>query len=50
MDVIASGGLAGVQDIVALKARPGKPVAGAILGRALYDGLIDPVEALKAAT
>lgn len=47
--VIASGGLAGVEDIRALKARPGKPVAGAILGRALYDGLIDPAEALAAA-
>jgi phosphoribosylformimino-5-aminoimidazole carboxamide ribotide isomerase len=47
--VIASGGLAGVGDIVALKARTGTPVAGAILGRALYDGLIDPVEALALA-
>jgi phosphoribosylformimino-5-aminoimidazole carboxamide ribotide isomerase len=49
MDVIASGGLAGVEDIVALKARVGKPIAGAILGRALYDGLIDPLEALSLA-
>jgi phosphoribosylformimino-5-aminoimidazole carboxamide ribotide isomerase len=47
--VIASGGLAGVGDIEALKAQRGTPVAGAILGRALYDGLIDPVAALKAA-
>lgn len=47
--VIASGGLAGVGDITALKARTGTPVAGAILGRALYDGLIDPVEALRLA-
>jgi phosphoribosylformimino-5-aminoimidazole carboxamide ribotide isomerase len=49
MDVIASGGLAGVEDIVALKARVGKPIAGAILGRALYDGLIDPLKALSLA-
>ena len=49
MDVIASGGLAGVEDIVALKTRIGKPIAGAILGRALYDGLIDPLEALSLA-
>jgi phosphoribosylformimino-5-aminoimidazole carboxamide ribotide isomerase len=47
--VIASGGLAGVGDIAALKARAGTPVSGAILGRALYDGLIDPVEALRLA-
>src|SRR6185503_3483735 len=47
--VIASGGLKSVDDIKALKARPGRPVAGAILGRALYDGDIDPKEALLAA-
>jgi phosphoribosylformimino-5-aminoimidazole carboxamide ribotide isomerase len=47
--VIASGGLAGVGDIVALKDQKGTPVAGAILGRALYDGLIDPAEALRLA-
>jgi phosphoribosylformimino-5-aminoimidazole carboxamide ribonucleotide (ProFAR) isomerase len=32
-----------------LKALPGRPVHGAILGRALYDGDIDPQAALKAA-
>ncbi len=47
--VIASGGLKNVDDIRALRARPGRPVAGAILGRALYDGDIDPKEALAAA-
>ncbi len=47
--VIASGGLAGVGDIAALKAQTGTPVAGAILGRALYDGLIDPDAALRMA-
>ena len=46
--VIASGGLKNVDDIRALKARAGRPVAGAILGRALYDGDIDPMEALLA--
>lgn len=46
--VIASGGLKNVDDIRALKARPGTPIAGAILGRALYDGDIDPTEALLA--
>ena len=47
--VIASGGLRGVDDIAALRSRKGTPVAGAILGRALYDGDIDPSEALLAA-
>ena len=46
--VIASGGLASVQDIAALRAaRAG--IAGAILGRALYDGRVDPAAALAAA-
>ena len=47
--VIAAGGLASVEDIVKLKARPGTPVAGAVLGRALYNGAIVPAEALQAA-
>ncbi|MDE2488129.1 MAG: 1-(5-phosphoribosyl)-5-[(5-phosphoribosylamino)methylideneamino]imidazole-4-carboxamide isomerase [Alphaproteobacteria bacterium] len=47
--VIAAGGLASVEDIVKLKARRGVPVAGAVLGRALYNGDIRPAEALKAA-
>ena len=47
--IIASGGLKNVDDIAALKRRTGRPIAGAILGRALYDGDIDPAEALLAA-
>jgi phosphoribosylformimino-5-aminoimidazole carboxamide ribotide isomerase len=47
--VIASGGFKSVDDIKALKAKPGRLVAGAILGRALYDGDIDPGQALLAA-
>ena len=47
--VIAAGGLASVDDIVRLKARPGTKVAGAVLGRALYNGAIRPAEALQAA-
>lgn len=46
--IIASGGLKNVDDITALRNRAGKPVAGAILGRALYDGDIDPAAALLA--
>lgn len=47
--VIAAGGLASVEDIVKLKARPGAPIAGAVLGRAIYTGAIRPGEALAAA-
>jgi len=43
---IASGGMSSIADIEALKARPGSRIAGAILGRALYEGAIDPAEAL----
>ena len=47
--VIAAGGLASVDDIVKLKARKGVPVAGAVLGRALYNGAINPAQALEIA-
>jgi phosphoribosylformimino-5-aminoimidazole carboxamide ribotide isomerase len=47
--VIASGGLASVKDIELLKARKGAPIAGAILGRAIYTGAITPDEAIRAA-
>jgi phosphoribosylformimino-5-aminoimidazole carboxamide ribotide isomerase len=47
--VIAAGGLASVADIEALRARAGVPIAGAVLGRALYNGAILPAEALMAA-
>jgi phosphoribosylformimino-5-aminoimidazole carboxamide ribotide isomerase len=46
--VIASGGVRSVDDLRALRNRPGRPIHGAILGRALYDGDIDPSEALLA--
>jgi phosphoribosylformimino-5-aminoimidazole carboxamide ribotide isomerase len=47
--VIAAGGLASVTDIEALRDRAGAPIAGAVLGRALYVGAIRPAEALAAA-
>ncbi|MDZ4776223.1 MAG: 1-(5-phosphoribosyl)-5-[(5-phosphoribosylamino)methylideneamino]imidazole-4-carboxamide isomerase [Alphaproteobacteria bacterium] len=47
--VIASGGVRDVNDIHALRERRGRAIAGAILGRALYDGDIDPAAALEAA-
>ncbi|MDP8916680.1 MAG: 1-(5-phosphoribosyl)-5-[(5-phosphoribosylamino)methylideneamino]imidazole-4-carboxamide isomerase [Pseudomonadota bacterium] len=47
--VIASGGVAGAEDIRALRAWPGRPIAGAVLGRALYEGALTPTDALAAA-
>ena len=44
--VIASGGLASIADIVRLTMPDAKKLEGAISGRALYDGRIDPAEAL----
>jgi phosphoribosylformimino-5-aminoimidazole carboxamide ribotide isomerase len=45
--VIASGGLASIDDIKAMLSPRAKRLAGAIAGRALYDGRLDPAEALK---
>ena len=45
--VIASGGLASIEDIKALLAPRAGKLAGAIAGRALYDGRLDPQEALQ---
>ena len=44
--VIASGGLASMDDIRRLVAADAQKLEGAISGRALYDGRIDPAEAL----
>jgi phosphoribosylformimino-5-aminoimidazole carboxamide ribotide isomerase len=45
--VIASGGVASLADIAALKAHETDGIAGIICGRALYDGRIDPQAALR---
>jgi len=47
--VIASGGVASVDDIRHLQARPGVAIAGAVLGRSLYNGAIRPAEVLAVA-
>lgn len=47
--VIASGGVAGIEDVKRLKALAHTGIEGVIIGRALYDGRIDPVEALEIA-
>jgi phosphoribosylformimino-5-aminoimidazole carboxamide ribotide isomerase len=44
--VIASGGFASMGDVEALLAPRAKKLAGAIAGRALYDGRLDPAAAL----
>jgi len=45
--VIASGGLASIEDIKALLSPRAKKLEGAIAGRALYDGRLDAAAALK---
>jgi phosphoribosylformimino-5-aminoimidazole carboxamide ribotide isomerase len=45
--VVASGGFASLDDVLALLAARARKLAGAIVGRALYDGRLDAAEALK---
>jgi len=49
LPVIASGGIASIADLEALKSHAADGVEGAIIGRALYDGRIDPKAALRLA-
>ena len=44
--VIASGGLASIEDVEAMLSPRAKKLAGAIAGRALYDGRLDTAKAL----
>lgn len=44
--VIASGGLASIEDVKAMLTPRASRLAGAIAGRALYDGRLDPTAAL----
>jgi phosphoribosylformimino-5-aminoimidazole carboxamide ribotide isomerase len=44
--VIASGGLASIEDVKAMLMPRAKKLEGAIAGRALYDGRLDPAAAL----
>ena len=50
LPVIASGGVASLADIAALKGYEGDGVAGIVCGRALYDGRLDPRAALRLAS
>lgn len=45
--VIASGGVSSISDLLELKANQEAGIDGVICGRALYDGRIDPAEALR---
>jgi phosphoribosylformimino-5-aminoimidazole carboxamide ribotide isomerase len=45
--VVASGGFASIQDVHALLMPRAQKLAGAIVGRALYDGRLDAAEALN---
>jgi phosphoribosylformimino-5-aminoimidazole carboxamide ribotide isomerase len=45
--VIASGGLASIADVKALLEPRARKLAGAVAGRALYDGRLDAAEALR---
>lgn len=47
--VIASGGVAGIEDIHALRPHVEGGVTGVITGRALYDGRLDLAEAIRVA-
>ncbi|MGH7034661.1 MAG: HisA/HisF-related TIM barrel protein, partial [Stellaceae bacterium] len=47
--VIASGGISSLEELRVLKAHEGDGIAGAILGRALYDGRVDLAAALAVA-
>ena len=45
--VIASGGLASLEDVERLVKQDCAKLEGAIAGRALYDGRLDPAQALE---
>jgi phosphoribosylformimino-5-aminoimidazole carboxamide ribotide isomerase len=47
--VIASGGVAGIEDVESLIAAREPNILGVVIGRALYDGRIDPTTALTRA-
>jgi phosphoribosylformimino-5-aminoimidazole carboxamide ribonucleotide (ProFAR) isomerase len=50
-EVIVSGGMRGMEDVhaVAAASREGRGIAGAIIGKAIYEGALDLPTALQAA-
>ncbi len=49
LPVIASGGVASIADVAALAPLASEGIEGVIIGRALYDGRVNPAEALALA-
>ena len=49
LPVIASGGVASLEDLAGLAAVAAEGIEGVVIGRALYDGRIDPAAALALA-
>ena len=49
LPVLASGGVAGIEDIRRLKAVAADGIEGVVIGRALYEGRLDPARALAEA-
>ena len=47
ISVILSGGLKSIEDVIKLKTSENSIFKGAIIGKALYENKIDPVEAHK---
>lgn len=45
--VVLSGGVSNIHDLLSIKAFAGSGIEGAIIGRAMYDGAIDPEQALR---
>lgn len=49
LEVIASGGVSSLDDVVLLKSRPESGISGVIIGRALYEGQVELAAALSLA-
>ncbi len=45
--VVLSGGVSNIHDLLSIKAFAASGIEGAIIGRAMYDGAIDPEQALR---
>lgn len=46
--IILSGGVSSLEDVKTVKAAEPRGISGMIIGRAMYEGAIDPADALKA--
>ena len=46
IDIVASGGVSSIEDVIALK---NMDMYGAILGKALYEGIVDLAQAIEVA-